>query len=385
MDEYLAWGESKGGRGGLPWGDVHARMRKAHLQWWKEQLGLTTLGELYGILPRVESILRDIQKEGLSGKTLQNYSEALCAFCNWAVDRGYLSEDPLTKLTSYDTRPQSYRRALSTEEILKLLQVAPDDRRLLYEVALNTGLRANEIRSLTVQDLKPELGALALRSRWTKNRKRGVQPIPQWLMDKLVKHSTGLSPSKPLLYVPSHTARELDKDMEAADIPKWTSEGKIDFHSFRTTFITRTVEVGANVKEVQTLARHSTPDLTMNVYAKTSHARLSELTERLFSDLGKCVQCVSSDDTIEIDGTEFTNGYRELSGVSDPENTRVRFPPPPPFRKDKPVSLGSFSGVTVFLFPLVSKGVAPVLHHSKAPLRTADSPHSPAFLSLFGP
>jgi len=28
-------------------------------------------------------------------------------------------------------------------------------------------------------------------------------------------------------------------------------------------------------------------------------------------------------------------------------------PPPPPFRKDKPVSLGSFSGVTGFLFPLV--------------------------------
>ena len=65
--------------------------------------------------------------------------------------------------------------------------------------------------------------------------------------------------------------------------------------------------------------------------------------------------------------------------------TRVRLPPPPPFRKDKPVSLESFSGVTGFLFPLVSKGFAPVSHLSKTPLRTIDSPHLPAFLSLFGP
>jgi hypothetical protein len=58
---------------------------------------------------------------------------------------------------------------------------------------------------------------------------------------------------------------------------------------------------------------------------------------------------------------------------------------PAPFRKDNPVSLGSFSGVTGFLFSLVSKWFAPVSHLSKAPLRTIDSPHLPAFLSLFGP
>jgi hypothetical protein len=32
-DEYLAWGESQGGRGGRPWGGTHARNRCAHLGW----------------------------------------------------------------------------------------------------------------------------------------------------------------------------------------------------------------------------------------------------------------------------------------------------------------------------------------------------------------
>src|SRR4030042_4037303 len=36
--EYVAWGESKGGRSGMPWGEVHARMRKSHLNWWERRL-----------------------------------------------------------------------------------------------------------------------------------------------------------------------------------------------------------------------------------------------------------------------------------------------------------------------------------------------------------
>ena len=37
-DEYLAWGESQGGRGGRPWGGTHLRNRRTHLAWWEERL-----------------------------------------------------------------------------------------------------------------------------------------------------------------------------------------------------------------------------------------------------------------------------------------------------------------------------------------------------------
>src|SRR5436309_12533840 len=43
LAEYLAWGESQGGHGGHPWGAKHATMRRLHLAWWKERLGLTML------------------------------------------------------------------------------------------------------------------------------------------------------------------------------------------------------------------------------------------------------------------------------------------------------------------------------------------------------
>ena len=88
-------------------------------------------------------------------------------------------------------------------------------------------------------------------------------------------------PERPLLFVPSHCARELDEDLVRVGIPKVTEEGKLDFHGLRTAFVTLAAEAGANMKELQTLARHSTPELTANVYARTRQGRLSELAEKI--------------------------------------------------------------------------------------------------------
>ena len=89
--EYVAWGESQGGRKGKPWATWHTHKRRTHLQWWQDRLGLATLADLAGILPRVEEALRDLQAKGRAGKTIANYAEALGAFCDWCVRRGYLA------------------------------------------------------------------------------------------------------------------------------------------------------------------------------------------------------------------------------------------------------------------------------------------------------
>ncbi len=49
----------------------------------------------------------------------------------------------------------------------------------------------------------------------------------------------------------------------------------------RPSHTTLIVESGASVKEAQTLLRHSTPNLTMNVYARTRDDQLKKLAERV--------------------------------------------------------------------------------------------------------
>ena len=297
VDEYLEWGEAQGGRGGRPWGKTHARNRRAHLRWWQDQLGLELLSDMRSALPRVEKQLRSLQQRGRAGKTIANYSEALGALCDWCVQRGYLAEDPLKALAPFDTTPQTTRRAMTREEIGRLLKLCAPHRSLLLETAFLTGLRANELRSLSVADLDTDRCGLHLRAEWTKNRRAGFQPLPRALCNRLHafaqssaaadlysrhygrRDATASFPQTPLLYVPSHPARALDTDLKAAEIPKSDARGKLDFHACRLAYINLVIESGVTVKEAQELARHSTPELTMNVYGRVREDRLSQAVE----------------------------------------------------------------------------------------------------------
>jgi integrase len=279
--EYLDWGNAQGGLNGRGWSSCHSKKRKAFLEYWQDELKVKVLSDLECVLPRVERVLRRFKNEGKTGKTILNYVETLCAFCNWCVKREYLDRNPLKNLTSFDLTPKSYRRALTVKEIEMLLCHCSLKRRLLYEVAIMTGLRANELAHLKVSDIDTEDGGLISHAEWTKNRKDGFQPAPQGILTELIDASKNTSQDKYLLTVSSNPARELDVDLVKANIPKHTPEGKIDFHSLRVTYVSLIVESGATVKEAQTLARRATPDLTINTYAKTSKEKLKNVAEKL--------------------------------------------------------------------------------------------------------
>ena len=308
--EYLDWGNAQGGRRGRAWGIVHARNRNSHLTWWQQELVIEELGDLIGVLPRVEKALQRLLKSGKAGKTISNYAESLHAFCLWCCERHYLPEDPLNGLAPFDTTPQSRRRAMTRDEVVQLLSSCANQRRLLYEVALYSGLRANELRCLSIADLDEEQSGLRLHSSWTKNRQDGFQPLPRSLTTRLVEFArsgetlrtyerlqnrsdaTRTYPADPLIHVPSHTSRALDADLAAAGIEKWTSRGKIDFHSLRVTYINLVIDNRATVKEAQALARHATSDMTMNVYGRTRSDRLSEIVEDVARGIEFEQECV---------------------------------------------------------------------------------------------
>ena len=298
-EEYLSWGEAQGGLGGRPWAVWHARKRRTHLSFWESCLRIETLGELDGILPRVEKELRKMQTLGRAGKTIANYVEALAAFCDWCVQRGYLEDDPLRGMAPFDTTPKIQRRAMTADEIKRLLAASAPHRRHLYETAFLTGLRAKELRSLTTAHLDVKRGGLHLDAEWTKNRKSGFQPLPVELTKRLQEFAEAgepgrlyeknyrrrdaklKAPKNALLYVPSSLSNTLDNDLMAAGIPKHTPAGKLDFHAIRLAYINLVLESGVTTKEAQALARHSSPDLTFNVYGRVREHRLSEAIERV--------------------------------------------------------------------------------------------------------
>ncbi len=55
----------------------------------------------------------------------------------------------------------------------------------------------------------------------------------------------------------------------------------VDFHALRATYVTLLIESGASIKTVQVLARHSTPSLTIGIYAKSQKDAQVEALEGL--------------------------------------------------------------------------------------------------------
>lgn len=281
VSEYLAWGASQGGRRGGPWGQVHLESRERHLSWFKGQLGLLNLSDLNGSLARVEKALRGLLQKGKAPKTVNNYRESIAAFCDWCVDREYLASDPLKKLRAYERRALSERRALTRKEVASLLKAAPPHRRLVYELALGTGLRRKEIASLTPRNLPAEDHAITLDPAWTKNRRGGTQPVSKGLFDQLQAFCAGKPADEILFPINDHIVRYFDADIRTAGVEKLTAEGKIDFHALRATFGTLLLESGANPKEVQVLMRHSSMEMTTKLYMKVRQRGLLQAVAKL--------------------------------------------------------------------------------------------------------
>ncbi len=109
---------------------------------------------------------------------------------------------------------------------------------------------------MTPESIDIEHGLLVLDPAWTKNRKPGLQPIPRELAQKLMEFGEngtakdlytkrygrkdaipGGIPDNPLLYVSTHPARELKKDLKAAVVADYIpGEGKVDFHGMQAGY-----------------------------------------------------------------------------------------------------------------------------------------------------
>jgi hypothetical protein len=128
--------------------------------------------------------------------------------------------------------------------------------------------------------------------------------------------------------MPRRTAKMLRHDLKAAGVPYETSEGVVDFHGTRVTYITNLVASGASVKTCQTLARHSTPSLTIGVYAKRSlhdiKGAVEALPDPIRPDPG--VESLRMTGTDGVATPRATSGATGVVSVPFEESTQVQSP-----------------------------------------------------------
>jgi len=237
----------------------------------------------------------ELRGRGASLNTCEHYIRAAKMFARWLVRDGRIATNPLSHVQTSmrsDTEPVHVRRCLTDEECAALIAAAEAgpivlgmsgaDRAMVYRVALGTGFRAAELRSLTVDafNLDGDPPSVTVEAGSSKRRKRDVQPIRRDLADAMKPFLAGKTARvQPFKGLPAKTAAMMRRDLDAAGLAYADDAGRVaDFHSLRHTYITRLVNGGASVKVAQELARHSTPTLTIGRYA---HVRMHDLSGAL--------------------------------------------------------------------------------------------------------
>ncbi len=211
---------------------------------------------------------RSQQKE-FSPKTLNDYLSSFSTFMNWLAMQSRIASNPLAKVSKVDTRGrQKKRRAITQDELQRLLAVTTPERRLIYLTAIYTGLRSGELRQLVWADLHldEERPYLLARASTTKNRKEAVIPLHPDLAAEL-RQRRKQDDGGAVLEVSIHMNRAFQKDLTLAKIEPMDALGrKLDFHALRKTFATRLAVKGVAQRLTQELMRHQDANLTAQNY-----------------------------------------------------------------------------------------------------------------------
>lgn len=262
----------------------HAQMMISRVEKLFERAGMTRWTQITGNV--VIRALDGLQLErDLSAQSFNFYLQAVKSFAAWMVRERRATESPVQHLRGRNVRVDRRhdRRALAPHEVHALLKAAAagparygvpgPDRALLYRIALETGLRSAELRSLHVSsfvlDGRPTVTVAA---GYSKRRREDVLPLRTELAEALKTHFQDRLPSAKALHMPTSQSvpKMLRADLEAAGIPYRDDSGRVvDFHALRHTFITRLAESGVHPSTAQKLARHSTIALTLDRYTHT--------------------------------------------------------------------------------------------------------------------
>jgi integrase len=225
----------------------------------------------------VQAALATLIDAGLSLATANHHRTAIHAFTRWARESGRIADDSLVGLKGYNVAEDRRhdRRTISLEELRTLIeattsgpmyqQMTGHARALCYRLAVASGLRLSEIRSLTREclDANPERPTITVAACYTKNRKPMTLPLAADVATDLAAYVATMSAGSPIFRLPEKGATMLRADLEAAGIAYRDAGGLVfDFHALRCECATLADQAGVSPRVVQKLMRHSTLELT---------------------------------------------------------------------------------------------------------------------------
>jgi integrase len=239
---------------------------------------------------------------GTSPRTINMDVGALATMLRWAVLHGMIGTNPVASIKPLPNDQAKEGRALAGEEVQRLLNASKTHWRDIWYAFLVTGMRKEELASLTFRDVDWEARELIVRGGVSKNHRERRIPIDAGLWEIIKRQEAGRDARRPgkgkTAKITAQTQVRFSREnvfvstqntplthrsglynafMRSCDLAKIPTETRdaegrlvehVDLHSLRRTFATSLIANGADPKSVQELLGHRTLDMTMRCYAK---------------------------------------------------------------------------------------------------------------------
>ena len=208
-----------------------------------------------------------------------------------AVEEGLIRSNPSAglrlALARQDEPEDGHVKALTEEELGKLLEAIPPEWRLFFDFLAHTGLRIGEAIALRWQDVDLSRRRVHVRRRFYRGgfdspkSRYGRRDVPlsqrlahelelRFMFEENVENLVFPSSAGTVLDASNLMSRVLKPAARKAGVP-WAS-----FHTFRHTCATRLFRRGVNAVQVQMWLGHHSPAFTQAVYV---HLLASDLPD----------------------------------------------------------------------------------------------------------
>lgn len=251
---------------------------------------------------KIEKWIADRQKEGMHILTLRKVLVTLGQIMAYAVRHNYIDHNPVRDIErpkGQGNEKEQKIRVLSPVEIKKFIDAVTDQKyRTLFKLAIFSGARQGEILGLKWSDIDWNNSQIHIQRTYnnqawynvktvSSNRRIDLGPS---MITELKRWKIACQPNKFDLVFPNHAGNPINHNnlinryfnpaLKAAGLPK------IRFHDLRHTYASLLIEQGENIKYIQSQLGHSSPTVTLNVYAHlmkpTNQAAAIRLEKAIF-------------------------------------------------------------------------------------------------------
>ncbi len=256
----------------------------AHLRWWSQRLGSYTLAK---ITPAMIAQQRDrLARDSLSGRaiapaTVNRYLQAIShAFTVAVREWGWIENSPVPRVRRLK-EPRGRVRFLSDDERWRLLDACreSDEPRLypLVLLAVSTGARSGELRSLRWPDIDLERGMAVLHH--TKNGERRAIPLAGPALEEMKQRSKVRRIDTDLVFANAlgntpFPRKPWQRALQAAEIEDFR------FHDLRHSAASYLAMSGATLAELAEILGHKTLAMVKR-YAHLTEQHTSRVVARM--------------------------------------------------------------------------------------------------------